>query len=1795
MPIDSLPTVSPAYEQLLSWAQAEDVHNVFAVVAATFGFSDTFTVIGNLSAELSHPESQQIVESWSDNPIVSQLRLLNEAYSNSCDIKSRFPIWPHRGQARSTAAMLRQHGADIQNRHFLLFLLVTPLAGGGSEHHYLMRRQMRLWLLVESIYRAAKHGCLHDSNVQRVSGFLTKDLHDPNWIVVDQLLDRANQLVPQPSSFRFFSAALGRAAEELRQSRSEKASTIFLGAITKVAQGECAPTIDFSRAEFGWHGQLSGSVFDVDDSWFSLLRPSDFNSSFMPAQLLATDSVDDIDADEQEAFTFEVNPTDSLAQQRLSGQSLLLQTSEQSHYLPWSWDTVLPPEVEMLTTWMDAQLSATCVQDRLGAAFVWLAARLGRSLAMVLQLAIEEEPAAEWGLAADFTSVMRWPPRRHSAWYPRDQVSRSSVAPFAERLALRLPVQVTSALADSFVRMGRGARDLHELWFALHNEKPDVWFARQTDQFAPRLSSAKLAQLQPQRAFALTGDHSLARMIAAHPRSALPAACGYSNWDITAVERGFELTETSHPNRDAPRINLFGSLLEPLESLLIAHIGEAKRRLVQARSVGGVSYHNSLTQYVVMALYAATGARYLADPFESPAHFSPNPPAIFINDKTDSGVHNGRMVPLPLIALAMVDKYRSYLRMLADAVYGSQPELALGIRQLLANPAQQQQLPYFFQLDEEMRWHSVSARNLPGGDLFDWPLPPNLMRHRYAQQLSRSGVDHEVVDAWMGHAERGVATYGDTSVRCWLDDVCKYQPTVDDIFAGLGFDLPIIPDAASGLLMPTAIPQGRFELRHFGQKRRALQRTSALKRAITQAREDLNLLLRDEMVDQLVPEQIDQIARKLVLKESGLPHPQAAIRLQILNKMLAACEGVGKSNVRKRIALIKGEYSLITERCPLALTLMAQLKQWAKTLRQTVHKAEISKSEALAIGTAFLIIDKRITYSRLLQDVASGKNYRLIQHKRIFFIEYSEHLDPENLFAPIQRHEIDYKTASLLGHGLGIRDEKDLSTEHLPRRLAPLLDMLTSMGVQVDSKTPSLQWLLQELSQCVMQANLIQLPGVVAAALSDRRPATSLPLYDYMKLRMGIRYELPDSPSGSPLPASDGQIFLAPIWHQDEETKLRLQQSAKAFFRSLHRILDGYARRTAKSTAKNIARFCRAQATEVSPTILLVGFWLADRIQTGKGRTSTRHNAYAANSVRRYLSTMTEAFQGLAFNTDVTELDAEAITLLCEQMLTFQRSRQRLGDSHYFGARLKEFFRWAAGVGVVTPYWDELDMGDSARSVTAGILTEAEYLTCIETLQQCSASHPDYPRLSAFVLMLAFRFGLRAGEASGLMRDDWCESAGVSWVLVRNNALRELKRPASRRAVPLMFPLSQQERQLIDFVVSRYHSLVGERGNKPILCELTAGKITLTAISAAIPSAINRVLRAVTGNRQISLHQARHAFYNRLAPIVQGYATDATNALNSGLDVQAIRRLLLGPHNQVSRRSSMALARAMGHSTPHTSLRSYDHFLTEWADTLTPVSSSRVHRLPQALQAHEWPEMAQFDLPDTAPLLSRAAPSPANVCRSLRLLALGYSADVIEEKLRLNAGSVSAFEPLVYQVSARLRFRATDSRSGMQVWVYGDAQPRLLLKKITPLAWSRLLERAESLPEVNEFHDLPVLAHRSEVPNLVGRNGHLLMDQREHCELIKLTVKLFEVNSAQYEVVTRTADPEILAMVKDQGFQVSKKTGQQLDTYNAQFGHSRFRGTSYAGLIFHQAAEGCVRNRNELVLALLIVAAAYCQ
>lgn len=363
---------------------------------------------------------------------------------------------------------------------------------------------------------------------------------------------------------------------------------------------------------------------------------------------------------------------------------------------------------------------------------------------------------------------------RSSAWKP-DATQKEKIVAFTDVLSLKVPKQIQKKLAQVIGEAGQEELVVAQFWKTVSSEKLGVWFRDQARQHFPRVTSAMLASYQSQKIFNKTGQHVFSRLLTSHPSSALPGACSYASWDIATIQKGLGLPVDS--NLDVPEnLNGMGSLLAPLEGMLKKEIMRCTSLLQQAAEKGLTYYHNIFTQYVVMALYAATGARPLRDPFESLVGFSFEHKAVYINDKSNPG--GGRLVPLAENVVILLLAYVEHLRKLIEATANHRPDLAELLLKLTEGEPDPD-IPLFFLLDEHLRWHSMADADHLECALFDWGLPANLFRHRFSQQLLLTEVHPEVIDAWMGHGERGVATYSDYSPRCWIDDAIAYQPALN--------------------------------------------------------------------------------------------------------------------------------------------------------------------------------------------------------------------------------------------------------------------------------------------------------------------------------------------------------------------------------------------------------------------------------------------------------------------------------------------------------------------------------------------------------------------------------------------------------------------------------------------------------------------------------------------------------------------------------------------------------------------------------------------------------------------------------------------------------------------------------------------------------------------------------------------------------------------------------------------------------------------------------------------------------
>lgn len=1782
---------SSHYYRLLAWAKEQGVDEIFQAVAATFGFTENFTIIGNLCRELSSSDAQAILVQWSDNPLVRQLARLLTAYDRSPEISTAFAGIPKGVSRNSTKVSLRAAGANLKDEHFLLEMIVTPPALAGNDFLHRLRQALRLWLIVQSLERVVSDHCFHDSQIQQVAGTLNLPNQDEKLHAIDSVLKRASKHCPTDEySCEQFTLALRYASSQLLATYTgsrKKKKIRLLRALQAVAEGQRNPT------------EIERTAASVSLDFNSLEIPAwSIESSERDGQLpiFASSDSDSEEGDEEalEQFSLiEVSSEDTPERQRLSGRSVLLQTAEQACYLPWSWNKALPPEVSLLDEWLETTLEANDPRDKLGAAIVWLAVHLGRSLDFVLEFEITDETQNEWSISTDFRTLHRYPPRRHSSWYP-DGEQRSMLEPFVEPLQLLLPESIHLIFKSHCLSWGSGQCFLFHIWNRSESTDIKTWFNGQSKKRFPRLSSGLLANIHSQRVFEAQDDHSLARLISAHPKSALPAACGYANWSIQQVQSGFALSVEGGGSRQQ-RVNAIGSVLAPLETVLMDEIRSASDQLSVDVPEDPIAFHNNVVRYVVAALYAATGCRYVTEPFESITHFCEHPTAVFINDKGDDGLHCGRLVPLADGAFNLVKEYCEHLRHLRESVSEKAPSLANGIDRVLLG--QSDSLPFFFLLDHAGLWHPLSDDNVPGNLRFDWNLPKNLFRHRFSQQLARLGVDQEIIDGWMGHAERRVASYGDYSPRCWVNDADSCRSVLNQCFDRLGFltHLPNYPWSEIAFV-PIQSLKSYEEPQLFGQAKRHKARIHARNEARSKASKDLRLILKAKSLSKnsdLTQEDVDELAGKMIFREQGLVHPRAALRMEVLVQWLEDSGKDFRRFIKRRTTSFQNERSLLRDSSALALGVMPELRAWVREARQAIRQAQIPKHVGLVLATTFLAIEKRISYRRMLEDLIQGQNYRVLEHRQKVLLEYNETLDPENFDQPVQRHQIDHATGRLLVRGLGIKDSKQLEAAKCPLQVAGLEKIILHKWLDSgrSGKGLTLASLLTALHRIVEQANLVELPGMVAGSLSERHPPTSVSLFDYLRITENRCYELPAQIADVDL-SLDRMPKIPPM--ASVNCPDGFYDNARRFILELHEIINDYSPHTPFATAKTIDRHCSDYARLISSAVLLLGYWISSRIRAGKGRKGQTHQPYAVSSVKRYLSSLSPAFRGLAYNSDFVLMADDEMTELCADMLEFVSSKQQ--NLKYFSVQLIEFFDWAGDRGIATPDWDELSLGCAARSVRPRLFTENEYGQCLELLLQDDVQSSIRGLQSAFVLLLAYRFGLRAQEAIGLLRSDWCESAGLTWVLVQNNSLRTLKNPQnSRRVVPLMMELSEQEKRLIEFVLSRYDAAYGNVKNKPLLVTSEGDFIPY---ARSIPSEIAARLQVVTGNPKMTLHQARHSFCNVLTRALMDIDTELGHSLTNSIDDKNVRRILLGSEGAPSRRSAMAISRALGHSSPRTQFRSYNHLMTDWADKLTPVESHNKRAIQGAVRIYEWSTVSSYEPSDKATVFSdRVKLMPLLVVQALRLMALGYPAEIIEGKLNLFPEEIANLETFVDRINASLRFKVWDPEKNKIKYTYGDCLPKQLIKARSNDFWRRLIKLTNSLPRREELGPnfaLPTLTHAS---NLIGRNGQLLMSQAEEFDLMRLVVDSLDLSENYYRVILKGKDNEIYEaeeLLKEYEFEETRDPRAQLDTFNIDYNAGLSRIRAYAGLDIVSPAVGPFHNNHEFVVGFIAIAASYC-
>ena len=927
------------YHPLLEWSNALSFDDALYSLFYCGGWRDDPRIIRNFTTEIARTGPLPFWQHWADHPVASRLLsfacALETASAGSTPIANADSILPeHTGSAFR----------DPSTRSFLLRAFSRPLDLSGDNVTHVRRRQLRLWLLVHAVCRIVSEGCISDRNVRIVAISMDVDrLYGKEWLSLDELLTKAFRHIGDlPDTFSRYSAGLRMAASALLDDGYAKRSRAFarvLRAIIHIANDDTESNDltnvfipDFGSVDFTAFRPYTQAPPVVDDGngyeWIS-----EEGDEELPSFSLVN-----------------VNPTDTKSEQLLKAGSVFLRSAEAASYLPWDWESVLPVERPLLAAWVDEGLNSINPMYRLGAAITWVAILCGDSLETVGRLKIDSRSGPDWAVSPDAKLIHRLATRRDKSWTPKSTEQKRWIAPFAEKLGFQIPGPVSKAfLSVSGLHFGES---LAELWAEVSpSSSLKSWFTSEARRHFPRLTSGKISAECGQALFDRTGDHNLARILSSKSKSGLPASCGYATWNIRDISKGLSL-EPDPTDRKASSLNSAGSLLVPVEHLLISEITGAYDALQNATEL--VVFHNQFTSYVLAAMYAATGARYLRSPFERLSHFNLALRCVYVNDKYSGGARDGRMVPLPANLVPLIEKYLSYLGELSIALGQISPKLKSNIELLLTGG--EAKLPLYFLLDDNLSWHETAETTLPGMPALGWALPTNLFRHRYHQQLQACGVMGDVIDGWMGHAERSISTYCDFSPRCWVTDQTTNQVVINQIYDALNFRIPTLPDV-SKLVSPLSCDDTKVTDRLFGLAARRRERKQKHKRAIAAANFDISAFLGDQTLNDLTTDQLHGLVKKLTHRENGLPHEWAAIRFRQLQKKIDSPGSAHRRSFNRRLARRPNDLTLVSEDLPSHLKLLSKIEKWAETARRVAFSARMSRIESLILAACLLSIE----------------------------------------------------------------------------------------------------------------------------------------------------------------------------------------------------------------------------------------------------------------------------------------------------------------------------------------------------------------------------------------------------------------------------------------------------------------------------------------------------------------------------------------------------------------------------------------------------------------------------------------------------------------------------------------------------------------------------------------------------------------------------------------------------------------------------------------------------------------------
>lgn len=1635
--------------------------------------------------------------------------------------------------------------------------------------------RLRLWLVVQSMYAAASHN-LQDTYLRELFRYLR--------IAADKLSDKLNlinQLMVDVNGYHQFTREIEQKAKQLTSNKNLKTNDLsFLKTLIKICN------LDFHPEHFAQiHPtyQVARTLNRVADSE-DLSGAESQQQSPYDHDINIIELYDKWDVD----FGIEVDVDPNLSQplKTLNGNSVLLSTVEELQFLPWSWNKPNPIEIKLLLEATNQLLLSEKEDEQVLAAFTWIAINTGRSFRRTLNIQISDIQD-DWTLNIKAGMLVRNQPRRQNTWLPKSQEEKSWVIPIVKQHEIAFPEPLVSILNNQLSKSPT-VKFLKQFWNESEWGGSEAFFLEKMEDILPRLTPGMLSNCLPQKIFESTENDKLTRILSSHPKTGLPPASAYSAWLQNVHPQIFNQFISASQVHDQNRIAV-GSRLYPEENLLKEAILKAGNLLEKIRQSGDlIEYHNYLTGYLYTMILASSGTRPINDLVESVEQFDFDDGYFYVDDKSNSSGNKGRLIALPLKLINFVRKdYLMHLRVIAQSISIEKSPLAAEI-DLLSSGLHSDKMPFMFfiKAGDTLDWESVSSSKINAFNLFDWPLPANLFRHRLAKLLPLEGIHQEIIDGLLGHVETGLESYGDFSTRCFLTDINSLRPALNKLFDHLGFTFPKHQPHLN--IDQSLINNEALKARLYGSANRDKDRKARIINAIKAVKWEIEKVLRDKHLDALDEESIDALSKTMLFHVNGLPRSDGILRYEYFIKCINRHTLKSGRRVKFKKQYVFSETSSPFSPTSIgATTKYLQILAAVSELIATKSLSRFSATDAAMLTSFLFCVENRVSDKDLLLKIFMGTHYRIVKLQTQYYVEFALVEKPALSMMSAKRFPI----SNLCAYWMQNAKTLGLSRTYLNKAVTGFFEAISNIVPDKNyriNKIQNLEQLMHGLCEVINQANVVVLPGILAGYLSGRVSSYSWNWPEFVRFQMGAAYRLDYASCAKGVIDSDEEVFDEFLPASEKSAvnfnEEALQRNAKALFKQVREVLANEKnertdkKKSREGLVKRINTLLNQYAASVSQSNLLLVVWVKSLINTKRSRA----NFYTISTIERYFSALSTKFEILAYVTSLVEMDEEDITEFYSNILRLSKDK----DKGYVGQRLLGFHRWLRRQGVEEPDWSEIDIPDLVDVVSPGFIFEEDYQNALMLLMQSSTHYEINDRLSGLLLLLTYRFGLRGKEALGLLASDFFVEGDMIVISVTDNRIRTLKSPASRRQVPLVFKLSKSEKSMIEWCLNQLSSIPGLNKNTPLFNN--KGNSLSEMMNGKIKHNVMQVLKQVTANPDISIHHARHTVANKIAYELFRLNIPYVNKEFEFLQPVATD-MLLGT-SAPTRREAWASARYLGHATRITQLKSYIHFIGDWAAQYAkPIKQKKQYEVEGVLDIGQFVKQVgeiDFSLYErNQTSLTKEKVTLVDLIQLFRLLANGKKVEVVGETLGIPLETANYAYSLLSAVTLK-SYRFDSKEDGLGIF-----------QKTSPAVWKRLFEFIKTIDDesLGRLDHSEINFHR--LLPIFGSRGHILMRTEFQFKIMKAFIEVFDVPPTTYDVLMpKTADKKIISLAENYDFRPviigsNTPTGQaykgyQLDTYFDNLENESF--VQRCGIVFKEENTGYARNSNNWGLLVII-------